>query len=131
MIKLKRAYEAAAARDGGRFLVERLWPRGVTRQAARLDGWLKELAPSPALRRWYGHAPERRPEFQRRYREELRAPDKQALLRQVAEKARKGTVTFVFAASDTERNSALLLKGIVERLMKGAGAGKAPARGKA
>ncbi len=110
MIKLKRAYEPAEEADGYRVLVERLWPRGVTREEARLDAWMKDVSPSPELRQWYSHDPERWPEFQRRYREELQAPDKQPLLKELADRARQGAVTFVYAARDTERNSAALLK---------------------
>jgi uncharacterized protein YeaO (DUF488 family) len=73
MIRLKRAYEPAAATDGRRVLVERLWPRGVTKARLRLDEWIKEVAPSPELRRWFGHEPGKWPEFRRRYFAELRA----------------------------------------------------------
>ena len=127
MIRLKRAYEPSSEDDGERILVERLWPRGLTKAAARLSGWLKELAPSPELRQWYAHDPKRWPEFQRRYAAELRAPEKQPLLRELTEKARSGCVTFVFAARDTERNSAVLLKGVVERSMKRGAVGREPA----
>jgi uncharacterized protein YeaO (DUF488 family) len=77
MVEVKRIYEPPQARDGKRYLVDRLWPRGVTREAARLTGWLKDLAPSPALRRWFAHDLTRWGEFQRRYEAELRAPEKQ------------------------------------------------------
>jgi uncharacterized protein YeaO (DUF488 family) len=73
MIKLKRAYEPAAREDGTRFLVERLWPRGVKKDALRVDAWLKDVAPSTELRQWFGHDPAKWPEFQRRYRAELNA----------------------------------------------------------
>jgi uncharacterized protein YeaO (DUF488 family) len=89
--------------------VERLWPRGVSRQAAHLTGWLKDLAPSAALRRWYGHDPDRWGEFQQRYSAELRAPDKQVRLRELAARAVHTRVTLVFAARDPERNSARVL----------------------
>lgn len=115
MIKLKRIYEPHSPNDGRRFLVERLWARGVTREAARLDGWLKDLAPSPRLRQWFGHDPARWREFEHRYRKELQAPDKQLLLRQLTEDARVGTVTLVYAARDTEHNSAVVLKQVLER----------------
>jgi uncharacterized protein YeaO (DUF488 family) len=110
MVKLKRIYEPASADDGERFLVERLWARGVTKEAARLAGWLRDLAPSPALRQWYHHDPARWPEFQRRYAAELRAPEKAPLLRLLADKARRGVLTLVFASKDTERNSTAVLK---------------------
>ncbi len=114
MIKVKRIYERPSPDDGQRFLVERLWARGVSRQAARLAGWMKDLGPSSALRKWYGHDPARWAEFRRRYRAELRAPDKQDLLRQLAHAARRGPVTFVYAARDIEHNSAVVLKQVLE-----------------
>jgi uncharacterized protein YeaO (DUF488 family) len=114
MVKVKRIYEPADDADGARYLVDRLWPRGVTRQGARLTGWLKDLAPSPALRRWYGHELTRWVEFQRRYKAELRAPEKQRTLRDVAAQARRGRVTLLFAARDTEHNSALVLKRLID-----------------
>lgn len=115
MIRLKRAYEAASPEDGERILVERLWPRGVTKEAARIDGWVKDLAPSTDLRKWYGHVVERWPEVQRRYREELSAPEKKPALEDLAAKARRGTVTFIYAARDTEHNGAVILKEYLER----------------
>ncbi len=113
MIRLKRAYEAAAAADGKRFLVERLWPRGVTKAAARLDGWLKDVAPSAELRTWYGHEVAKWGEFRRRYRAELAANGE--ALRPLREAARRGTVTLVFAARDPEHCSAAVLKEFLER----------------
>jgi uncharacterized protein YeaO (DUF488 family) len=115
MIKLKRVYDTPSDDDGERFLVERLWPRGLKREAAHLNGWLKDLAPSPALRRWFGHDPERWSEFQQRYALELQAADRQVLLRQLAAAARQTTVTLVFAARDTEHNSAVALKQVLEQ----------------
>jgi uncharacterized protein YeaO (DUF488 family) len=113
MIELKRAYEAASRDDGLRILVERLWPRGVTKRKAKIDVWLKELAPSAELREWYRHDPARWPRFCQRYVAELKArPGILALLRHVTEEKR---VTFVYAASDEERNSAVILKDVVER----------------
>jgi uncharacterized protein YeaO (DUF488 family) len=108
MIRVKRVYEAATKSDGKRFLVDRLWPRGVTRDAPRLDGWLKEVAPSDALRRWFGHAPERWEEFHRRYFAELdRKPD---AYRPIIEAAQKGTVTLLFGAKDEAHNNAVALR---------------------
>jgi uncharacterized protein YeaO (DUF488 family) len=121
LIKLKRICEPTGPRDGARFLVERLWARRVRKKAARLAGWLKDLAPSPGLRPWHEHDPARWPEFQRRYRAEVRAPGKQGRLAEPAAKARPGTVNFVFAASDGERNSAVVLKEVVEGLLRGGG----------
>jgi uncharacterized protein YeaO (DUF488 family) len=113
MIRLKRAYEAASAGDGVRILVERLWPRGVSKKAAALELWLKGLAPSDQLRKWYSHDPAKWPEFRKRYRSELKNQDDfLALLKYVTEER---TVTFVYAASDTQRNSAAVLKEVLER----------------
>jgi uncharacterized protein YeaO (DUF488 family) len=112
MIKLKRAYEPASRDDGLRILVERLWPRGVSKQKAKIDLWLRILAPSPQLRTWYGHDPSLWPQFRKRYRAELKAQgDVLALLKYVTQER---TVTFVYAASDKERNSALALKDFLE-----------------
>ena len=113
MIKLKRAYEAASKDDGLRVLVERLWPRGVSKQKAQIDLWLKALAPSTELRQWYGHDPARWPQFCKRYRAELKGQgDMLALLKYVTQEK---TVTFIYAASDEERNSAVALKELLER----------------
>ena len=115
LIKLKRIYEAPSPGDGRRYLVERLWPRGVSRERAALDAWFKELAPSPDLRRWYHHDLSRWDEFQRRYRHELNTvgSDVDTLVRLVE----GGTVTFLFAARDEEHNSAVVLRAfILERL---------------
>lgn len=115
MITIKRAYEDAAASDGRRFLVERLWPRGVRKADLSIEAWLKDAAPSAELRKWYGHDPEKWPEFQARYRAELDANEDtwQPLL----DAARADNVTLVYAARDTERNSAAVLRDVLkERL---------------
>ena len=113
MIKLKRAYEPASKDDGLRVLAERLRPRGVGKQKAKIGLRLKRLAPGTELRRWYGHDPARWPQFRKRYRAELKGHgDVLALLRYVTEER---TVTFVYAASDVERNSAVALKELLER----------------
>ncbi|MCY2963249.1 MAG: DUF488 family protein [Planctomycetota bacterium] len=112
MIQLKRAYEAPAPDDGLRILVERLWPRGVSKQKANIDLWLKDLAPSTELRKWYGHDRTRWPEFRLRYWAELSGlGDFLVLLKYVI---RERTVTFVFAASDEECNSAAALREFLE-----------------
>lgn len=116
MIKLKRAYEEAGSEDGERILVERLWPRGVTKERAAIDLWLKEIAPSPELRSWYGHEVTKWHEFRRRYLAELK--DKEDLIKLLQERHRAGTITFVYAARDEEHNSALVLKGFVEERRK-------------
>ena len=112
-IRLKRVYEPPAKADGIRLLVERLWPRGLTKEAAAIDQWMKEVSPSPALRQWYAHDPAKWPEFQRRYRAELAADkDAVAALRAIVA---KGAVTFVYAAKDEEKNSATVLKSYLEK----------------
>jgi len=107
MFQLKRAYEPASRADGCRVLVERLWPRGVSKSQAAIDAWLKDVAPSSELRQWYGHDPVRWDEFRRRYWAELRA-NRQAVDDWRA-KERKGKVTLVFAAHDQEHSGALAL----------------------
>lgn len=112
MITLKRVYEPADKADGQRFLVERLWPRGVAKTDLRMDGWLKDVAPSDGLRRWFGHAPERWPEFQQRYAAELDArPD---AWRPLIDAAQQGPITLLFSARDTEHNNAVALKNFLE-----------------
>jgi uncharacterized protein YeaO (DUF488 family) len=108
-ISIKRAYEPAEPTDGHRVLVDRLWPRGRSREELHLDEWARELAPSPELRRWFGHDPARWQEFRRRYREELRRPEASAALARLAERAASGRVTLVYGARDTEHNGALVL----------------------
>lgn len=111
-IALKRVYEPAKPDDGTRVLVERLWPRGVTRERAAIDLWLKEIAPSPELRKWYGHDPARWDEFRRRYRAELEANTE--AIHQLRTLARRGPLTLVFATKDADRSSAILLKQYLE-----------------
>ena len=113
MIKLKRAYEKPSRDDGFRILVERLWPRGVTKNEADLDLWLKDIAPSPELRKWYDHDVEKWGEFQKQYRQELNG--KSEFVDQLKQRSKDGTVTFVYAARDEEHNSAVVLKEFVER----------------
>lgn len=108
MIALKRAYEKAATADGIRFLVERLWPRGIKKTELRIDAWLKDVAPSDALRRWFVHDPKKWPEFRRRYFAELdRHPEAWNPIRGAS---RHGLVTLVYSARDTEHNNAVALK---------------------
>jgi uncharacterized protein YeaO (DUF488 family) len=112
-VRLKRAYEPAAASDGSRLLVDRLWPRGVSREQANLDGWDRELAPSVRLRQWFGHEPSRFEEFRRRYMNELRA--QRPRVTALRDRARKGTVTLIYAARDGEHNEAVVLAEILRR----------------
>ena len=122
MVKLKRAYEPASREDGTRFLVERLWPRGVKKDAVRLDAWLKDVAPSTKLRRWFGHDPARWSEFQRRYRAELdrNAEDLEPILKA----ARRGQVTLVYSSHDQEHNNAVVLKAYLESHLGASKSGK-------
>jgi len=113
MIRLKRVYEPPGPGDGARYLVERLWPRGVKKEDAALTAWLKEVAPSAALRRWYGHEPGKWPEFQKRYREELKDDAHRAAFAELRQAARKGPITLVYAARDEERNSAAVLQQVL------------------
>lgn len=111
-ILLKRAYEPFSAGDGFRILVDRLWPRGIAKNTAHIDLWLKEIAPSTALRQWFGHEPSKWEEFRRRYREELRHnPEAVA---QIMEHLRGGAVTLVYGAKDEEHNQAVVLKEYLE-----------------
>jgi uncharacterized protein YeaO (DUF488 family) len=112
-VQLKRAYEPPSASDGYRVLVDRLWPRGVAREHARLDEWARELAPSTELRRWFAHDPERFAEFKRRYAKELAAQKDK--LRELRRRARQGTLTLVYGARDTEHNDAVVLAEILRR----------------
>jgi uncharacterized protein YeaO (DUF488 family) len=112
-IRLKRAYEPAERSDGYRVLVDRLWPRGVSRDQAMLDVWERDLAPSAALRTWFGHEADRFEEFRTRYLDELR--DRRPLLSDLRRRARRGTVTLVYAAHDTEHNDAVVLAEALRR----------------
>lgn len=112
MIQLKRVYEPAAGDDGFRILVERLWPRGFSKQRAQVDLWLKDVAPSPELRSWYAHDLEKWDEFQKRYQAELRTNPAVEQLRAILRE--KQNITFVYSARDEDHNSALVLKGYLE-----------------
>jgi uncharacterized protein YeaO (DUF488 family) len=113
MIRVKRTYDPPARGDGWRVLVERLWPRGMKKEALAADAWLKEVAPSTELRKWFNHRVERWEEFQRRYRNELKEnPD---AWRPIAEAGRSGTVTLLYSAHDTEHNGALVLRDFLEK----------------
>jgi len=114
-IETKRAYEPAATGDGYRVLIDRLWPRGVRKESARIDRWAKELAPSTELREWFGHDPEKFREFQRRYHAELRSADAKATLSDIEQRARRGKVTLVYGAKDGEHSNAAVLQPMIER----------------
>ena len=112
-IKLKRVYEKPATADGTRILVDRLWPRGLKKEAAAIDHWFKEIAPSTALRKWFGHDPVRWNEFHRRYTSELRLHREQ--LGEIRKLAEHGTVTLVYAAHDELHNDAVVLRDVLSR----------------
>ena len=112
-IRLKRAYEPASAKDGYRVLVDRLWPRGISKQQAKLDEWEKELSPSSELREWFGHEPGRFAEFRRRYIDELRANAPR--LKELRRRAAIDTLTLVYSAHDSEHNDAVVLAEVLRR----------------
>ena len=112
MIQLKRVYEKASREDGVRILVDRLWPRGLSKERAAVNLWLKDVAPSTELRKWFDHDPAKWKQFQVRYRKELR--DKKDALKLLRQTSREHTVTLVYGARDEEHNEALVLKTILE-----------------
>ncbi len=113
MIKIKRVYEKPAKEDGWRVLVDRLWPRGMKKEAAHVDVWMKDVAPSDALRKWFGHEPEKWTGFQKRYQSEL--AKKKELVAELKEMAKEhGTLTLLFGAKDEEHNQAVVLAGALK-----------------
>ena len=116
MLQLKRVYAPAARSDGRRILVDRLWPRGLTKEKAAVDEWMKEVAPSTELRRWFAHDPDKWPAFQKRYRQELRTHAH--LICEIATRASRGRVTLVYGARDEMRNEAVVLAAVVRSKMK-------------
>ncbi len=112
-ISVKRAYDPVSSDDGTRFLVERLWPRGIKKEALRLDGWLKDVAPSTELRKWFSHDPAKWKEFQRKYFAELdKSPE---ALEPILAAARKGRITLIFSSHDIVHNNAVALKSYLEK----------------
>lgn len=116
MLKTKRVYEKRNASDGTRFLVERLWPRGIKKENLKMKAWVKDAAPSPDLRKWFAHDPQKWKEFQQRYRAELKANPE--AWKPILEAAKQGDVTLLYSARDTEHNSALVLKSFLDTHMK-------------
>ena len=112
-LKLKRVYEAPLKDDGTRILVDRLWPRGLTKEKAKVDLWLKEIAPSTELRKWFGHDPKKWGNFRERYQTELKHHTDQ--LKLLKSKVKEGTVTLIYGARDQEHNEALVLKEFLQR----------------
>jgi uncharacterized protein YeaO (DUF488 family) len=113
VVRLKRVYDAPSRSDGERVLIDRLWPRGLTHEDAHVDEWARELGPSTELRRWFGHDPSRFDEFRRRYRLELAAQETK--LAELRRRARRGTLTLVYSARDTEHNDAVVLAEVLRR----------------
>jgi uncharacterized protein YeaO (DUF488 family) len=115
MISTKRAYEPAERSDGYRVLIDRLWPRGVSKARARLDAWEKDIAPSRELREWYGHDPARWSEFRKRYRSELRAAKAKSVLTALARRAKRGRVTLVYGSRAAQISDVAVLERLLER----------------
>ena len=116
MIKIKRVYAPVEPSDGRRFLVDRVWPRGVRKEAADIEAWMKDAGPSTELRKWFGHDPQRWAEFQRRYRRELHA--QQEVLAPLLEAARDGDVTLVYSARDEQHNQAVVIRDMLQELLQ-------------
>jgi len=116
MLKIKRVYESATRSDGVRFLVERLWPRGIKKEELKMKAWSKDVAPSPNLRKWFAHDPDKWTEFKKQYRAELRSNPE--AWKPILEAAEQGDITLLYSARDMEHNSALLLKAFLEEHMK-------------
>ena len=114
MIRIKRVYSQANHGDGMRILVDRIWPRGISKSRARIHAWRKDLAPTTSLRKWFGHQPHRWREFCRRYEAELRRSGLIEELRNLARASRMTTITLVYGAADEEHNQAVVLKKLVE-----------------
>jgi len=110
-VRLKRAYEPPEKQDGARILVDRLWPRGVSKEEAQLDEWIKEIAPSAELRTWFGHDPRRWDEFRERYRAEL--AEHPETLKDLRRRAREGPITLVYSARDEVHNDAIVLRNVI------------------
>jgi uncharacterized protein YeaO (DUF488 family) len=113
MIRIKRTYDQPTSADGRRILVDRLWPRGMTKEALAMDAWLKDVTPSPGLRQWFGHRPERWDEFRRRYERELDANID--AWEPIVEASTKGVVTLLYSAQDVAHNHAIVLRDYLER----------------
>jgi len=111
MIKIKRIYDPASPEDGRRIYIDRLWPRGLRKEEAIFDEWIKDISPSDGLRKWFGHDPSRWQEFRARYRTELEG--KGEFVRKLRDEGRKGTVTLLYSAKDTEHNNAVVMKEVI------------------
>jgi uncharacterized protein YeaO (DUF488 family) len=116
MLKIKRVYDEPVPEDGIRILVDRIWPRGISKERAKIDEWRRDIAVSSELRKWYGHNPAKWDEFRRRYRQELEENNKLGILRAIAERAKKENVTLVFGAKDVEHSNASFLRELISQL---------------
>lgn len=117
-IRLRRIYEDLERGEGTRVLVDRVWPRGISKDDADLDHWFKELAPSTELRKWFGHDPKLWAAFKEKYRKELKAEDKREQLEQLADLARSGSLVLLYGAKDDEHNQAVVLREVIEEMLQ-------------
>lgn len=113
MVKIKRVYDPVSREDGKRILIDRLWPRGIKKEEAKIDEWIKEIAPTTDLRKWFSHDPAKWPEFRKRYINELKS--KSDLVERLRSEAKKRTITLLFAAKDAEHANAVVLKKVIEK----------------
>lgn len=113
MVKTKRVYDPASRDDGKRILIDRLWPRGIKKEDAKIDEWLRDIAPSTELRKWFAHDPAKWPEFKKKYISELKK--KSELVGKLRAEAKKGTITLLFAAKDVEHDNAVVLRELIEQ----------------
>ena len=117
MVRIKRIYDPVSPEDGKRIYIDRLWPRGLKKDEAVFDEWLKEISPSDELRKWFGHDPAKWKEFEKRYRKELE--EKGELLEKLRHEARRGTITLLYSAKDTEHNNAVTMKEVLDPALRG------------
>lgn len=120
MVVRKRVYEPYDSSDGYRVLVDRLWPRGLSKEKARIDAWLKEVSPSTELRKWYEHDPEKWPAFQKRFREELKSPEAKAALDDLVERAKRGRVTLLYSSNAGDISNAAVLESLLNKRLRAA-----------
>ena len=120
MVVRKRVYEPYDSSDGYRVLVDRLWPRGLSKEKARIDAWLKEVSPSTELRKWYEHDPEKWPAFQKRFREELKSPEAKAALEDLVKRAKRGRVTLLYSSNSGDISNAAVLESLLNKRLRAA-----------
>jgi uncharacterized protein YeaO (DUF488 family) len=117
MVKIKRVYDEVSPDDGERILVDRLWPRGIRKDEAKIDEWIKDIAPGNELRKWFAHDPSKWREFKKRYAEELKGQSNRIEL--LIKKAKRGNITLIFSARDTEHNNAVVLSELISKRQRG------------